>query len=253
MDPTRRESILAAARSLGSDRLNHLVQMVHEARWLGRLRRWQEKVLSELPGVAPVTFAEFVEAFSDAVPMSEPPPVRKEDMLAVPGLPPLIWQRGSGWKCDALLPAWAGFTPRLSGEGQPGEGPPTTGEVTVSFDCPDIYARTPPSAAQVAAFRRLAEGRGAIRDAVLQAAFDYLRSWIDNEEYCQTIAEELGGPLVEPSQLTRLIALNIVGISVEDAGGQASVDLEFSGVWEYEHEAFIATLAGDRVTDVGTR
>src|SRR5687768_8305446 len=93
------------------------------------------------------------------------------DTLTVPGLPPLTWERGSGWQCEVVLPAWVGFTPRTTADEPPGGGLPTTGEVAVSFDCPDVYARTPPSAAQVAAFRRLITDGLAIRNAVLSAAF----------------------------------------------------------------------------------
>lgn len=174
----------------------------------------------------------------------------KPDTLVIEGLPPLVWERKSGWRCDAVLPAWAGFTPRGTNDEPPGQGPPTTGEVTVSFGCPDVYARTPPSAAQVAAFRRLVAGGPAIRDAVLRAAFDEFHDLLSGED---AIADELGGPLVEPAQLTRLIALNVVDIPSEDApGGEVPVDLEFDCVWDPEH-GFIAVVAGGRVTYVGAR
>jgi hypothetical protein len=149
----------------------------------------------------------------------------KPDTLLVAGLPPLTWVRKSGWRCDAVLAEWAGLTPRRTDDEPPGQGLPTTGAVSVSFGCPDVYARTPPSAAQVAAFRRLVADGEAIRDAVLRAAFDEFHDWLSGDD---TIADELGGPLVEPAQLTRLIALNVVDIGRRGAAGRrATVDLEF--------------------------
>jgi hypothetical protein len=117
--------------------------------------------------------------------------------------------------------------------------------VTVSFACPDIYARTPPSAAQVEMFRRFAEGGEAVRDAVLQAAFDEFQDWLADDE---SVTEELGGPLVEPAQLTKLIALNVITVGADPA----HVDLDFSCVWDPEH-GFMAVVTGDRVTYVGPR
>ncbi len=167
--------------------------------------------------------------------------MNKPDTLTIDGLPQLTWERKSGWHCDALLPAWAGFTP--------GGDPPTTGDVSVSFDCPDIYARTPPSVAQVAAFHRLIVDGEAIRDAILVAAFGEYQDWLGEED---AIAEELGGPLVSVAQLVRLIALNIVNITHEQVGGEATADLDFDCVWDHEH-GFMASVTGIEVTYVGLR
>ena len=171
------------------------------------------------------------------------------DTLAVAGLPSLAWERGSGWRCEAVLPAWAGFTMRDTDDQPPGKGTPTSSEVSVSFDSLDVHTRTPPSPAQVETFRRLVVEGEAIRDAVLQAAFDEFRDWLSGKD---AIAVELGGPLVDPTQLTRLIRLNVVNISVEPKGGEAQVNLDFDCMWDHEH-GFMAVVTQGQVTYVGPR
>src|SRR6478736_6727735 len=66
MTPARKEAILTAARGLGAEDFNRLLESVGQTRIAKRLRYWQEELLAKLPGVAPVSFAEFVAAFDGA-------------------------------------------------------------------------------------------------------------------------------------------------------------------------------------------
>jgi hypothetical protein len=187
--------------------------------------------------------------------MVGPPPVAggcimipKPDTLEIAGLPPLSWERAAGWRCEAELPAWAGFTPRFSEDQPPGEGPPTGRQVSVLFACPDISERTPPSAGQIVAYQGLVAGGTELRDAILQAIFDEYRDTLAGND---RIPSELGGPLAEPPQLMKLIALIDVSIDVDRGRGETSVEFEFDCVWD--PDGFIATVTGGRVMYVGAR
>ncbi|MGL6076518.1 MAG: DUF6985 domain-containing protein [Fimbriiglobus sp.] len=164
----------------------------------------------------------------------------KPDVLTLAGLPPLSWERGSGWRCEVVIPAWSGFSA--------GDGKPSTGAVSVNFGCRDVYARTPPTSGQVAAFRRLVDDAEAVRSAVLQATYDAIH---DGSELDVDIEDVLGEPLVDPIQLRSAFALNVVSIA-DDSEGESSIDLEFDAAWDEEH-GFMALLIDGRVTHVGDR
>ncbi len=162
--------------------------------------------------------------------------IPKPDTLEIAGLPSLSWERAAGWRCEADLPEWAGA------------GPPTGSSVSVLFACPDIYERTPPSEGQIAAFQELVAGGTELRDAILQAIFDKFRDTLAEND---RISTEVGGPLTEPLQLLKFVALIDVSIDVEHGRGEAPVEFEFDCVWD--PDGFIATVAGGRVTYVGAR
>lgn len=160
--------------------------------------------------------------------------------LTVPGLPPLTWDRGHGWQCEARWTAWAELLPATEER--------AAGVVTVTFDCPDIDARTPPSAGQVAAFVAAEAHGGRLRDAVLQAVFDERDDWPGED----VLEELLGEPLTAPAQLVPLIGLCVVGVGEVGDDGVAELDLDFSPAWDEEH-GFMAVARGGEITYVGPR
>lgn len=88
MDATRRERILTAARLLGPERFNRLVDSVSHARELGRLRYWQEELLAKLSDSGEPTLwtlGNFIAVFDGAELMPEPPRVvTREEFFARP-------------------------------------------------------------------------------------------------------------------------------------------------------------------------
>ena len=82
------ERILAAARALGPETFNRLIESVPQVRTRRRLRYWQEQLLARLAGFAepPVLDAEdFIAVFGAAVPMPEPPRVvTREEFFSRP-------------------------------------------------------------------------------------------------------------------------------------------------------------------------
>ncbi|MCI0640903.1 MAG: hypothetical protein L0Y72_10040 [Gemmataceae bacterium] len=162
MDPKRRESILAAARNLGTDHFNHLVESVHEARGIGRLRRWQEKLLSQLSGIAPVSFAEFVEAFKDVDPIWDIPPAAREERLPTGERDHPRLGRILRFECDwvgtACLPLFA-----ARGVAMRREDCPPPGLIRVRIQHRD---GSEPSAEQEAAINRLLDHEKEVLAAV---------------------------------------------------------------------------------------
>jgi hypothetical protein len=78
MNPEQRQRILdSAIRTFGAEVFNRLVEKVHECVQLGRLRFWQEELLSRLliDGIA-IGFAEYLEVFSGVTLLPVPKPPR---------------------------------------------------------------------------------------------------------------------------------------------------------------------------------
>lgn len=163
--------------------------------------------------------------------------------LTVGGLPPLRWRPHIGWQCRVVLPAWAGFTA--------GDDWPPSEDVGVTFDPPDEFTRTPPTAAQVAAFGRLTEGDGRpIRDAVLAAAFN---EFLDPQTVDVDIEAVLGEPLTDPAQLARVVAPAGFSVSATDeTDGESWLDLELACEWDPGH-GIMVLVAGGRVSYFGDR
>jgi hypothetical protein len=88
VDATRREQILAAARLLGPEKFNRLVGSVAQVRDLGRLRYWQEDLITKLSGIGETAIggaSAFIAVFDGAQLMPEPPPVvTREEFFARP-------------------------------------------------------------------------------------------------------------------------------------------------------------------------
>lgn len=164
----------------------------------------------------------------------------KPDTLVVDGLPPLAWERGLGWGCEARWPGWAELAPESEER--------LSGQISVTFECADVYARTPPSAAQIAAFELLASSGPTIRDAILSEMFDQIQEW--SWPGSDWFAERLGEALTEPSQLARLVELNCIAIGA--SGEEPQADLDFTGEWDPE-QGFMAEVSGGQVTYVGSR
>lgn len=140
MDPSRREQILGAARGLGPEAFNRLVESVEDSVRVGRFRFWQEDRLGRLPGVGPVSFAEFLDAFGSAPPLpvrprpaaDEPDPPTAGRVVAVhPRLGPLtLVDDGEEyeahevrvWEAAARLPSFAarGTSLRTADDPPPG-------------------------------------------------------------------------------------------------------------------------------------
>jgi hypothetical protein len=68
VDATLREQILAAARCLGAEKFNRLVDSVDQVRAAGRLRYWQEEFLANLENIGIVVAGptEFIAVFDQA-------------------------------------------------------------------------------------------------------------------------------------------------------------------------------------------
>ena len=159
--------------------------------------------------------------------------------LTVPGLPALSWERRVGWRCSLLLPGWV--------ELAPAKDELAAGEIPVTFACERIYDRPPPTAAQVEAFQRLVGDAPILRSAILQATFDEFQEYLNSISW---IVKELGRPLTEPAQLTRLISLIAISVRIEQEGEPAELSFDFDCLWDPEH-GFAAEATGSQVTFVG--
>jgi hypothetical protein len=113
MDADLRERLLAAARALGPEAFNRLAGSVSEVRSRGRLRYWQENLLSRLSadhGQVIASTTDFVAVFDgvDLIPIPRPI-VTRDDFLADPSrhyageadIPP-EWVRAA-WDADTAF------------------------------------------------------------------------------------------------------------------------------------------------------
>lgn len=165
MTQARREAILVAARGLGAEDFNRLVESAGMSRYVGRLRYWQEELLGRLAGVAPVSFAEFVEAFDGAKRMPVPRSAAKSDANGAPE-PDLRHPRLGEMYRDEEEECWQGAIrlPRFAaaGQSQRDEELPA-GNVRVSIHDPDGIGI---SAQQDAAITWLLKHEAKVFDAV---------------------------------------------------------------------------------------
>jgi hypothetical protein len=114
VDATQRERILSAARGLGVEKFNRLVNSVEQVRARGRLRHWQEALLARLSGTVDLAAFgpdEFITVFGGAEQMPEPMRVvTREEFFADPnywyylgGAPiPEAWI-AEAWECVSEL------------------------------------------------------------------------------------------------------------------------------------------------------
>lgn len=166
----------------------------------------------------------------------------KPKPLDVPPFPRLKWD-DIYWAGKATLPAWADFW-----DGADGVTPKETLILFVS--CEDDEEPTPPTPAQVAAFRDLTDHGDAIRDAVLEASVKYARSVLKGyPDASGRVEAHLGEPLGRGDQLRRVVARPIVHVLPTELAGQAYVGFEFSAFWDPEH-GFGVLTHGPRVIAV---
>jgi hypothetical protein len=175
MTPKRRDELLAAARGLGPEDYNRLVESVGATRVGKRLRYWQEELLARL-AVGPVSFEEFVAAFEGAERMRVPrhkPAVEPPE--GEPPEPELHHPRLGGLYRDDEEGSWEGAIqlPRFApGEEWPDEDGSPPGFVRIRIEDPDRAGVSPQ---QDAALAHLLAREEEVFDAVsreLGIAFD---------------------------------------------------------------------------------
>jgi hypothetical protein len=151
MTPARREEILAAARGLGPEDYNRLVESAALSRPVGRLRYWQEELLARLP-VGKVSFEEFVAAFEGAPKLPVPRRAADYDEEGPPE-PDLTHPRLGGLFRDDEEGYWEGEVelPLIAPGGEWGDpdGPPP-GHVRVRVEDPDRAGISPQQDAAIA-------------------------------------------------------------------------------------------------------
>ena len=138
--------------------------------------------------------------------------------LAIAGLPPLSWTRDWGWECDAMLPG-------------------RSSDITVTFGCADLAARTPPTPEQIEAFEAIAERAPAVLAAVLPE-----------------FAEALSAPPEQISGLESLIRL--IGVAISPAPTAEDAELIAEYEFHSDHvpdENFVVLAAGARILSVERR
>lgn len=170
-----------------------------------------------------------------------------------PELPPLKWD-GYCWEGEVVLPSWRGFQTRRGPYAAISSDEPSDGSARVRFDTGGA-GQVPPTEAQVAAFRWLAENDAVVTAAILDAVFAqyprFREEFIDavEDEDAQAAAQE-APPLDRPEQLRMVTGLAWVIFLPVEKGGVGYAGFEFGCVWEEEHGLGVMTHK-DRVIDVG--
>jgi hypothetical protein len=108
MDASKQERIFNAAKSLGPETFNRLVNSVPDARKRDRLRFWQEEVLVKIAactGEATLSRDDFLAAFKGEKPLPiELPPLSHEDFLKDPLN--FYWTRRADIAPEWITKAW---------------------------------------------------------------------------------------------------------------------------------------------------
>lgn len=157
--------------------------------------------------------------------------------LAHPPFPLLTWEHYF-WTGELTLPSWAGFQVRRLESGAARVTPPADGTARLSVSPTDSGARTPPTAAQVAAFRHLLDNEAAVGGAVAGTLADYCPG--DAYDGDDDVLWEVDGA----DDLRRLVRLSGVHVSTVARDGAACIGFEFDCAWDAEHGAGVMTHLG---------
>jgi hypothetical protein len=173
------------------------------------------------------------------------------ETLDVPPFPPLRWDKYF-WVGEVTLPSWAGFQTRRGPYGAVSSKKPSDGSARLNVTPEDDERRSPPLAAQVAAFRHLLDNEPAVAASILRAAFD--RYPAEKAAYADAYSDEEAAEVLPdidgPAGLRSLIGLSDVHVLSVAKDGAAYVGFEFGCVWDPEHGFGVMTHLG-RVVKVG--
>lgn len=164
--------------------------------------------------------------------------------LELPRLPPLKYSK-VWWEGEVTIPAWAGFSLRYLEDDHLGESLESNGDVLLVFESPGPNA--PPTIDQIAAYLEMVEHAEQLRERILRGVFEEYVDWLNSE---RLTARVLGEPLSDPSQLKRLVVLNMVTVRMSAVGCTPPIDLQFECSWDEEH-GFVVTVCDGSVTDIG--